>query len=100
MKNLERLQAWYVSHCNGDWEHQFGVTISTLDNPGWTLEIELNETELEQQPFEKYRLARSEDDWLFAQRKAMKFQVACGPRNLDEAIAIFCDWAERSCEGN
>jgi hypothetical protein len=100
MTNLDRLQAWYVSQCDGDWEHSYGITISTLDNPGWTLEIELNETELEEQEFEAYRLERSADDWLFAQRKEMKFKVACGPKNLDEAMAIFCDWAEHSREND
>ena len=31
---------WYLSQCNGDWEHAYGVKIDTLDNPGWTLEVE------------------------------------------------------------
>lgn len=30
---LTRLQRWYSSVCDGDWEHQFGVNVSTLDNP-------------------------------------------------------------------
>jgi hypothetical protein len=98
--NLERLQTWYVAQCDGDWEHTYGITIFTLDNPGWTLDIELNETELEERPFEGQSFERSEDDWLFAKRDKMKFKVACGPRNLDEAMAVFCDWAERSREGD
>ncbi|MFK0239099.1 Imm53 family immunity protein, partial [Streptomyces vinaceus] len=30
-----------------DWEHEWGVKIATLDNPGWTVEIDLEETDLE-----------------------------------------------------
>ena len=29
------LQGWYMAHCDDDWEHSFGVTIETIDNPGW-----------------------------------------------------------------
>lgn len=38
---LKGLQDWYCSQCNGDWEHGYGVSIETLDNPGWSLKIEL-----------------------------------------------------------
>jgi hypothetical protein len=100
MTGLERLQAWYADHCNGLWEHSYGIKIDTLDNPGWTVEVDLNETDLEGHQFEKSFTERSEDDWFFAEREEMKFKVACGPRNLDEALAIFCDWAERSREGD
>ena len=27
------LQSWYQSQCDGDWEHEFGIRIETLDNP-------------------------------------------------------------------
>jgi hypothetical protein len=94
MTNLERLQSWYVSQCDGDWEHCFGISISTLDNPGWKVDIELNETELEECAFEKVQIKRSEVDWFFVERKEMKFRIACGPMNLEECLAIFCDWAE------
>jgi Immunity protein 53 len=41
---LDRLQRWYLSHCNGDWEHTYGVTMENIDNPGWTLTVQLAET--------------------------------------------------------
>jgi len=100
MTSLERLQTWYADQCNGLWEHSYGIKIDTLDNPGWTLEVDLNETDLEEHQFEKVLTERSEDDWLFAKREEMRFKVDCGPRNLDEAITIFCDWAERSRKGD
>ena len=42
---LERLQRWYLYRCDGDWEHSFGITIETLDNPGWMVTIDLQDTE-------------------------------------------------------
>ncbi len=41
MELLDRLNDWFISHCDGDWEHGAGIRLSTLDNPGWRLEIEI-----------------------------------------------------------
>ena len=29
------LQEWAMSQVDGDWEHELGISISMLDNPGW-----------------------------------------------------------------
>jgi len=41
---LRALEDWYASVCDGDWEHTYGVKIGTLDNPGWTVDIDLRQT--------------------------------------------------------
>jgi hypothetical protein len=41
MDPLSLLQNWYSTQCDGDWEHQYGVSLDTLDNPGWRLKIDL-----------------------------------------------------------
>ena len=41
---LQRLEQWFAARCNGDWEHASGVTIETLDNPGWRLWVDLTGT--------------------------------------------------------
>ncbi|MGP3934424.1 Imm53 family immunity protein [Nonomuraea sp. KM88] len=40
------LQSWYASCSNDGWEHGYGITIDTLDNPGWRLKIDLVDTPL------------------------------------------------------
>jgi Immunity protein 53 len=45
------LQKWYQSQCNGDWEHSYGITIQTLDNPGWSLFVNLDGTMMEERSF-------------------------------------------------
>jgi len=47
MNALSELQKWYFAQCDGDWEHSYGVRIDTVDNPGWTLEIDLVGTNLD-----------------------------------------------------
>ncbi len=44
---IEWLQQWYSHQCDGDWEHENGIRIETLDNPGWSISIDLIGTELE-----------------------------------------------------
>jgi hypothetical protein len=43
---LARLRAWYSARCDGNWEHEHGVKIDTLDNPGWSVVIDLEGTDL------------------------------------------------------
>jgi hypothetical protein len=93
LNNLERLQTWYHSNCNGDWEHSYGITVTTIDNPGWSVDIDLTETDLEDREFQPLRIERSQDDWVFISKTSSKFQLRCGPHNLDECLKQFCDWA-------
>lgn len=86
---LTWLQAWYASQCDGDWEHAHGITIDTLDNPGWTVRIQLTGTALAGRPLARRETRRSEHDWLVVWVEGDCFQAACGPLNLGEALHEF-----------
>jgi hypothetical protein len=90
--SLSTLEKWYSGRCNGDWEHSFGVEISTLDNPGWSVEIDLHDTGKQKTTFERIRIDRSPNNWIQYWAEKEKFQIRCGPPNLSEAIAIFARW--------
>lgn len=93
-KQLTLLQNWYSSQHNGDWEHGYGIQITTLDNPGWHLRIDLNETQLQDVDFDAIQWNRSEQDWLYCQIEEGKvFQAFCGANNLVEMLQIFNSWA-------
>jgi hypothetical protein len=96
MNNLERLESWYSSHCDGDWEHQYGVKIGTLDNPSWHIRIDLTGTKGENKTLDLTKVERAKNDWLQYWIENRKFNVACGPKNLSEAISIFFEWFEKS----
>jgi hypothetical protein len=93
MTVLERFAEWYASQCDGDWEHQLGVKLYTLDNPGWAIHIDIAETPLEKRIHEAVLIERTEHDWVRVSCDGTTFQLHCGPRNLEEAIKLFCDWA-------
>src|SRR5688572_18249094 len=93
--NLNWLMDWYAVHCDGLWEHGYGVTIGTIDNPGWRLEIHLTGTELENVPFEEVRRNYDDDvSWSVCFLRDKAFHAACGARDLDSVLAVFRAWAE------
>src|SRR4051794_7188647 len=87
------LQHWYASQCDGVWEHEFGVTIETLDNPGWSVKIDLKKSKLSGKNFEPISISNTELDWSRCWIENEVFRIACGPRNLDQALRVFMDWA-------
>ncbi len=92
---LQRLSKWYLSHCDGDWEHTFGIKVGTLDNPGWFVEINLQGTPLEAVPFPAHEQRYDHDtDWITCRRDEKNFEIDCGPEQLETALQVFLDWAE------
>lgn len=91
---LKELQIWYQSQINGDWEHGHGVKIDTLDNPGWSLRIDLAGTALEGKNFESLKVERSGYDWLSCVVENSVFAGYCGARNLEEMIGVFIVWSK------
>ena len=93
---MKELENWYLSNCDGDWEHQYGITIESLDNPGWRGLIDLTGTKLEQIGFEKINNTESESKWIVCKVENNKFIGAGRPQQLTEVLNIFIDWVERN----
>jgi len=101
--NITWLMSWCLAQCNEDWEHQYGVVIDTLDNPGWSLTVDLEETFLLGKPFEPIfeNIAESEAEqgldgdvrWMVAEVQGTKFRAYGGPRDLSRLIEVFRAWA-------
>ena len=94
MDLLEWLQEWYKSNCDGDWEHYYGVKIDTLDNPGWSITINLNDTLLENKKFETLQVYKSDNDWIYCSLKENSFRGGGDSNKLKEIIKIFKKWVE------
>lgn len=91
---LKRLQRWYEEQTDGDWEHQYGVIIETLDNPGWSLRIDLMDTSLHGRAFKDVVVERTDSDWIHARIQGAVFEAHGGPANLEELVLLFLDWAD------
>ena len=90
---FEFVQAWYLKQCNGFWEHGNGVTIETLDNPGWMVTIDLAETPLEDREMDPLRKERNEDDWIVCTVSHNKFQGSGDAAKLEDILEVFRIWA-------
>lgn len=91
-ETIERIQDWYKLNCNGDWEHRYGYSIATLDNPGWTIRIDLTETCLNKLDFKKdFQNPEYEHDWFIIKTDKQILDIACGPENLKQVFEIFLD---------
>ena len=94
-KNVfDLLQEWYLAQCNGKWEHEFGIEIGTLDNPGWSVTIDLIGTECEKKSFKKIKNLITEHNWIYCIVEEGKFIGDGGPQNLTELIKIFIEWKD------
>ena len=95
MDTLQQFQQWYYSQCDGDWEHQHGVEIGTLDNPGWRVRIDVEETSLSERPFAAVERVEHETDWIVCRVRDGRFEGAGGPLMLEEILEVFLAWARQ-----
>ncbi len=91
---LDHLIRWYAAQCDGDREHEFGIRIETLDNPGWHVEVDLEGTELEGRLLERGREELEGGGWIFVRSTGAMFEVSGDPLSLGRALHEFRRFAE------
>lgn len=96
----------YLEQCDLDewscWQDFNGIRITTLDNPGWYVKIDLDETDLENKVFKDVKIERTEHDWVHCKvafedknkDENRRFIGAGGSTNLEEILEIFRKWVE------
>src|SRR5665213_876271 len=100
MNALRELQDWYLSQCDGEWEHGYAVDITTLDNPGWSVTIHLLGTNLEGREFKEIGLGvgvdarEGNDDWFLCRVQDQKFEGRGSPEKLEEILGVFLKWKD------
>ena len=93
MNSLSWIEEWYNSVCNGEWEECYGIKIVTMDNPGWLVEIDVLETDLENKAFALVDIDNSDDDWIRCEVKNGKFVGVGDKTKLTSIIDIFRKWS-------
>ncbi len=96
MSNLEWLEKWYLQNTDGEWEHFYGVSIGTLDNPGWFVHIDLRETKFENTKFDEIYQDRGENDWIRCVVEDEIFKGVGDSLKLNQIIEVFRNWVESS----
>ena len=89
--NLNWLLNWHLKITRQNKKIGNWIQINTLDNPGWYFQTSLAGTGLENSRFDKIKIDRDENDWVYCYIKNGFFESPCGPLNLIEALQIFRD---------
>ncbi|MGW4397677.1 immunity 53 family protein [Amycolatopsis nivea] len=92
-ESFQFLLDWYAEQCDEEWEHAFGVELSTLDNPGWSLEIDLADTDLAGRRMEGPDFEDAAGRWAQCWSDGKKFRGACDPSSLELVLAQFQNFA-------
>jgi hypothetical protein len=93
---LDEICNWYRAQCDGDWEHCYGIVIESLDNPGWWVRIDLQETILQDVVFDRIQTGNNGDDsWIICEKKGTQFHGVGDPNRLHEILSIFLAWAKQ-----
>ena len=100
MSALARLQRWYAARCDGTWEHQHGISITSCDNPGWWVKVALAGTPLRGVAFDEIasgvdagRFA-TQPSWLSCRVEDDVWHGAGDAAKLEVILDTFLDWAE------
>jgi Immunity protein 53 len=95
-KSLKNLIDWYTIQCDGLWEHTNGITIHSLDNPGFSINIDLLGTRFENNCYQSIDWESNTDlgnEWISCYKTDEKIWVgACSPKQLERTIDLFIQW--------
>ena len=94
MEIINWIEDWYLSQCDGDWEHEFGVEISNCDNPGWNVKIDLRYTPYEDFTKEWELVEKGENDWYGVKIENAVYDAAGDPKKLKFLLDGFREFVE------
>ncbi len=96
------LVNWFSMQCDGSWEHGEGITIETLDNPGWSIKVSLDGTLLQDKSFVPIKKGNPDDEndaeWIDCYKQDDCFIAYGGREMLEEIIRIFIDWMKENSD--
>jgi len=89
---VQWIENWFLSQCNGDWEHSEGIRIETLDNPGWHIRINLEGTNLQEIEYNSGLIEKNENDWYCITVKDGIYEANGDPNKLNYLLNNFMNF--------
>lgn len=89
---LEWLQSWYVSQCDGFWEHAYGMRINTPNETEWYVRIALSDTFWAGKEVLPSKKEISPGNWIHYKVHENNFEATGGIRNLVDILNLFKKW--------
>jgi len=96
MNVINWIENWFAYKCNGDWEHENGIEIVSVSNPGWYITIDLRNTPLENLQIDNDTIEHSENDWYFYIVKDAKYLASGDTTKLEFLLEKFKELVEQN----
>jgi Immunity protein 53 len=91
---IDWLVDWYKKNCNGDWEHYYGISIKSTDNPGWSVLVDTENSLCEVKNHVWTLVEKSDNDWYGYKVENSKFTASGDFSKLGMLIEIFKQMVE------
>ncbi|MFY1048502.1 immunity 53 family protein [Chryseobacterium sp. GP-SGM7] len=88
------LQKWFNEQIDGNWEHEAVLKIETIDNPGWSLEVNLVQGSIPSTEWKLFEV--SDDNWVGYKFEDNTFHASGDPNKLSLLIGMFKELVEKS----
>ncbi|WP_379952977.1 immunity 53 family protein [Dokdonia sp. R78006] len=95
MEIIDWIQDWFKGNCDGDWEQGEVIQITTLDNPGWELEIDVSNTSLAMITIPWILNENSKDDWYGVKIENQRFSASGDAGKLKFLLGLFRETVEK-----
>jgi len=95
MEILDWIQNWFKDNCDGDWEHGEAIQITTLDNPGWEIEIDISNTSIANINIKWILNENGPQDWYGVKIENQKFNASGDSGKLKFLLGLFREMIEK-----
>lgn len=95
MDILDWIQDWFKENCDGDWEHGEVIQITTIDNPGWEVEIDISNTSIASMELDWILNETSKQDWYGVKIADQKFTAAGDIGKLKFLLGLFKEMIDK-----
>lgn len=95
MELIEWIQNWFTNNCDGNWEKGEVIQITTLDNPGWEVEIDVSNTSLATLEIPWILNENSKQDWYGVKIENQRFSASGDSGKLKFLLGLFKETIER-----
>jgi hypothetical protein len=95
MEILDWIQNWFKDNCDGDWENGEGIQITTLDNPGWEVEIDISKTSIANISINWILNENGKQDWYGVKIENQKFNAQGDSGKLTFLLGLFKETIEK-----
>jgi len=89
MEILEWMQNWFKTNCDGDWEKDEVIQITTLATQGWEVEIDISKTSIANLEITWILNEINRQDWYGVKVENQKFFAAGDTNKLIFLLDLF-----------